>query len=231
MRRADRLFALIQALRGGRLRTARDLADVLEVSERTIYRDIVDLVGSGVPIDGARGVGYLLRDDYFLPPLSLTQLEKDALTWGVSFVVAHGDEAIAKAAKELQVKLQAIDRFYTSSAAHPMVFTAEEAEGHKPFIQVLREAIANRNKVSLQYRIETDQLSERIIWPLSLEHWGKVWTLTSWCEARDAFRTFRIDRIVTLTKLTERFRPEPGKTMADFLADLQTSKGATCKTL
>ncbi len=226
MRRADRLFALIQALRGGRLRTARYLSETLEVSERTIYRDVADLVGNGVPIDGARGVGYLLRDDYFLPPLRLSQLEKEALTWGVSFVAAHGDEAIATAARELQIKLQALDRFHMPTSRQPMVFAAKQTSSAKSDLKLLREATASRHKVLMRYQSGADCLSERIIWPLSLEHWGKVWTLSTWCETRDAFRTFRLDRIEALTCLTERFTAESGKTMADFLASLEETKRA-----
>jgi predicted DNA-binding transcriptional regulator YafY len=220
MRRADRLFALIQALRGGRLRTARFLSEILEVSERTIYRDVADLIANGAPIDGARGVGYLLRDDYFLPPLRLSQAEKDALAWGVSFVVAHGDETLAHAARELKVKLEAIDRFHGNSSRQPLVFAGQHTARLKSDLKLLREAIIHRQKVLMRYHSIADHVSERVIWPLSLEHWGKVWTLTTWCETRCGFRTFRLDRIEALSCLNERFKAEPGKTMADFLATL-----------
>ncbi len=110
MRRADRLFAIIQALRGGRVRRAEDIAAALEVSVRTVYRDLADLQAHGVPIDGERGVGYLLRDGYFLPPLALDAVEWDALRWGIAYVEAHGDLALAVAARTVGVKLAAAGR-------------------------------------------------------------------------------------------------------------------------
>jgi predicted DNA-binding transcriptional regulator YafY len=221
LRRADRLFALIQMLRGGRLQTARDLAATLEVSERTIYRDVLDLQGNGVPIDGERGVGYLLRDDYFLPPLKLTHLERQALTWGVAFVAAHGDKALSNAARELQIKLFAKDAQFNDQTVAPLVFGPVPTEEENAKLTSLRDAVVRRQKVDIRYRAELGAVTARRIWPLGLEHWGLVWTLTAWCERRDSFRTFRIDRIEGLIVLDEVFPVIPGKTMADFIRALE----------
>jgi predicted DNA-binding transcriptional regulator YafY len=222
LRRADRLFALIQALRGGRSQTARDLAATLEVSERTIYRDIMDLQGNGVPIDGERGVGYLLRDDYFLPPLKLTHLEKQALTWGVAFVAAHGDKALSNAARELQIKINAKDAKSIEQIAGPLVFGTTTNMSTNNKLARLREAVLRRQKVEIHYSAENKSITLRTIWPLGLEHWGLVWTVTAWCEKRDDFRTFRIDRIKGLNVLVSMFPAVSGKTMVDFINILES---------
>jgi predicted DNA-binding transcriptional regulator YafY len=213
MRRADRLFAIIQALRGGRLRTAEWLAEKLEVSPRTIYRDIADLQANGAPIDGERGVGYLLRDEFFLPPLALTSLEHDALRWGVALAAAHGDEALAGAAQELLVKL-GVDG--APFHAPPSLTKAQRAT-----LKTAREALAQSRRLTIGYCDDAGEATVRTLRPLSLEHWGKVWTLTAWCEKRGDFRVFRIDRI-TGCEPGEPFRPEPGKQIGDYLASLRS---------
>lgn len=217
MRRVDRLFALIQALRGGQLRTADWLADKLEVSARTIYRDIFDLQAHGTPIEGERGVGYLLKNDFFLPPLALTPLEHEALRWGVALAAAHGDEALAHAAREVLTKL-GVERA-------PFFAPASLTKVQRDILQHVREALAHSRKLLVHYRNETSAKTARNLRPLSLEHWGKVWTLTAWCELRHDFRIFRIDRIVNLSIGTP-FRPEAGKRIEDFLVLLQTIKAA-----
>lgn len=222
MRRADRLFAIIQALRGGRLRRAEDLAAMMEVSSRTIYRDLLDLQARGVPIDGERGVGYLLRDGFFLPPLALTAAEWEALQWGVAFVCAHGDDTLAAAAKELQIKLQA-----TSTNIAPInaaAYGVRKTNRQKEVLATMRNAIATRHKLLLDYTDAAQIRSERMVRPLELEHWGAVWTVTAWCEHRSDFRVFRLDRIASCNKIDQTFRPEPGKRLEDYLRSLTAEK-------
>ncbi|MEN2975739.1 YafY family protein [Tistrella bauzanensis] len=222
MRRADRLFAILQALRGGRLRTADQLAGMLEVSTRTIYRDLADLQGQGVPIDGERGVGYLLRDGFFLPPLALSALELEALTWGVALVRAHADESLAAAARELEVKLKAA--VSTAGSLPPATVAAygfRVSAADRDRLRMAREAIAGRRVLALTYADAADRPSVRQIRPLELQHWGAVWTLTGWCELRGDFRVFRIDRIRSMTDTGTRFRDEPGKRLADYLRSLK----------
>ena len=209
MRRADRLFAIIQALRGGSLRTADWLAERLEVSARTIYRDIADLQAHGAPIEGERGVGYLLRDAFFLPPLALTAKEHEALRWGVALAAAHGDEALAEAAQSLLAKL-GVD-------AAPFHAPASMNTAHRAVLKQVREALAAERRIAITYRDLSGVESHRVVRPLGLEHWGKTWTVTAWCELRDAFRVFRIDR-VTACASGRPFRPERGKRMKDYLA-------------
>jgi len=220
MRRADRLFAIIQALRGGRLRRAQDLAAMTEVSLRTIYRDLVDLQAQGVPIDGERGVGYLLRDGFFLPPLALTAAEWEALQWGVAFVCAHGDDTLAGAAKELQVKLQA-----TSTIILPITAAAygdHKTKRQNDVLTTIRKAIATRHKLLVDYKDAAQIRSERTVRPLELEHWGAVWTVTAWCEHRGDLRVFRLDRIAACNGIDQTFRSESGKRLEDYLRRLAT---------
>jgi predicted DNA-binding transcriptional regulator YafY len=218
MRRADRLFAIIQALRGGRLRTAQALAEQLEVSARTIYRDLADLQAQGVPIDGERGIGYILRNGYFLPPLALSPLEMEALRWGVAFVASQGDEALAEAAGELRVKIEA-------GVADDGATATFASRGRPPssiqraMMAVIRTAIASRRRLAIAYRDADTAPSLRTVRPLELSYWGSVWTLTTWCELRDDFRTFRLDRIETCEPGAP-FRHEPGRRMSDFLAQM-----------
>ena len=218
MRRADRLFAIIQALRGGRLQTADWLAQQLEVSPRTIYRDIADLQAHGTPIDGERGVGYLLRNDFFLPPLALTAVEREALRWGVALAAAHGDEALAGAANGVLAKL-GVDRapFYAPSSL---------TKAQRETLKHAREALARSQHLQIAYRDGQNVATCRSVRPLSLEHWGKIWTLAAWCDLRSDFRAFRIDRITT-SNLGALFKPERGKCIDDYLAALSSKKDSS----
>jgi predicted DNA-binding transcriptional regulator YafY len=217
LRRADRLFAIIQALRGGRLRTAEWLAERLEVSTRTIYRDVADLQANGAPIDGERGIGYLLRDEFFLPPLALTAVEHEALRWGVALVAAHGDDALASAARELLAKLGA-DR--APFNAPPSLTTAQ-----RETLKTVRESLAQSRRLRIAYCVNSKTATLRTVRPLSLEHWGKVWTLSAWCELREDFRVFRVDRI-TDCEPGKRFRSERGKKIGDYLVALRSQAKA-----
>ncbi len=219
MRRADRLFQIVQFLRGGRLVTAARLADRLEVSERTIYRDIADLQSSGVPIDGEAGVGYLMRDGYDLPPLMFTRDEISALVLGARIAKAWGGARMALAAEEALMKIEAVlppaDRARireTPLYAIQFNHSAESAE----CLDFFDEAISDRLRVAMDYEALDGERSHRTVRPLGLYYWGKVWTLVGWCELRDDFRTFRVDRIVNPSS-GDRFRPEPGKSLRDYL--------------
>ena len=170
----------------------------------------------GTPIDGERGVGYLLRDDFFLPPLALTPLEHEALRWGVALAAAHGDEALASAAREVLSKL-GVERapFY----APPSLTTAQ-----RDILNRVREALAQSQRLDISYCDGKDVESLRTVRPLSLDHWGKVWTLTAWCELRNGFRVFRVDRIET-SIANAPFKPERDKRIEDYLELLVHEKG------
>ena len=219
MRRADRLFQIVQHLRGGRLVTAMQLAERLEVSERTIYRDIADLQSTGVPIDGEAGVGYLMRDGYDLPPLMFTRDEIVALVAGARLLRAWGGAAMARASEEALVKIETVLPDAERNRASQVEIHAmapEMTEDVRERIDVMDRAIENRMRLDLAYRDAGQQPTKRIVRPLGLWFWGKVWTLIAWCELRDDFRMFRLDRIVVMRTMGETFRPERGKALADF---------------
>lgn len=221
MRRADRLFQIVQYLRGGRLLTASQLAERLEVTPRTIYRDIADLVGSGVPIEGEAGVGYIMRDGYDLPPLMFTEAEIVALVAGARLIRAWGGLDMAAAAEEALIKIETV----LPDAARARAETVQiHAFGMEDLSDETRRAIDRveaasnaRRRLHLVYRDEAEAETERVVRPLGLWFWGKVWTVVAWCELRGDFRMFRLDRVVTMTE-GDRFGDERGKTLRDFYA-------------
>ncbi len=219
MRRADRLFQIVQYLRGGRLSTARSLAERLEVSERTIYRDVADLVGSGVPIEGEAGVGYLMREGYDLPPLMFTREEVVALVAGARLLRAWGGQAMARAVEEAMVKIAAVlPETERARAAEVQIhaFSAESA-ATRARLDLLDAAVERRIRLGIAYADAEGRETARTIRPLGLVFWGRVWTLVAWCELRDDFRMFRVDRVLT-TAEDGSFRHERGKTLRDFYA-------------
>jgi predicted DNA-binding transcriptional regulator YafY len=218
MRRTDRLFELIQILRDGRLHTARDMADRLEVSVRTLWRDMATLIASGLPVEGERGLGYLLREPITLPPLTLTPDEVQALTLGLQLVTRGADPSLAAAAGSLQGKIAAVlpSRLMDGVGEATWVFPGAEALAAARHLPTLRRAIRLRERVVIGYVDRSGIPTERPIRPLILEFWGRVWTLAAWCEARADFRSFRVDRIETLVMSGETFPDEPGTTLSDW---------------
>ena len=219
MRRADRLFQIVQYLRGGRLVRARQLSEWLEVSERTIYRDVADLQASGVPIEGAAGVGYIMRDGYDLPPLMFTRDEIVALLAGARLIRAWGGAAMARAAEEAMIKIDAVipDKMRVrQNEIEIHAFAPEMTPQVRDLIDCLEAAADTRKRLSVSYLDGKGDTSSRVIRPLGLWFWGKVWTLVAWCELRQDFRMFRLDRMSQVEETGETFRPEPGKTLKDF---------------
>jgi predicted DNA-binding transcriptional regulator YafY len=225
VRRADRLFEIIQLLRRKPTVKARELSEALEVSERTIYRDMQDLIASGVPIEGEAGVGYVLKAGFDLPPLMFKEQEIEALVLGARIVESWADAELAEAASDAIAKIEAVipDRLrgYMANTAllaplshhmEPLSFDLAE----------LRRAARSQLKVHFRYTDVLRQRTERTVRPLSLAYFGPVWILAAWCELREDFRTFRLDRIEGFEVTAERFRPERGKTLHDFLKRPQT---------
>ena len=222
MRRADRLFQIIQLLR--RRRTAARAADIAErlgVSERTIYRDVRDLVLAGTPIDGEAGVGYRIRPGYDLPPLMFDRDEIQALVLGARIVRQYGDAALARASESILSKAAAVlpkdmAPLLTETAlfAPASAGSRRSAEG----LSVAREALVERRKIRFTYEKPGGEGTVRIVRPLGIFFWGKTWTLAAWCELREDFRNFRLDRVSQATILELRFEEEPGKTLRDLLA-------------
>jgi predicted DNA-binding transcriptional regulator YafY len=219
MSRTDRLFAIMQILRDGKLRRARDIASQVGVSNRTLYRDMDTLAASGVPVEGARGVGYRITGAITLPPLTLTPEELEALNLGIAIVAEAADPGLKSAAQGLADKIDAMLPTQSVADADQWKFAtypfADAARGFA-HISTLRAAIRARQKLRLTYTGPDGRVTSRVIRPLHMEYWGRIWTLTAWCELRVAFRVFRIDLIDTADALPELFSDEPGKSLADY---------------
>lgn len=221
MRRADRLFQIVQLLRHDRAITARSLAESLAVSERTIYRDVQDLSLSGVPIEGEAGVGYRMMSGFHLPPLMFNEEELAALLLGTRMVRAWTDRGLAQAADQVLRKIEAVlpARLKPELAREELMAPAFLAAGHvAESLAMLRAAIKKQFKLNFDYRREDGRCSNRVVHPLGLFYWGKVWTLVAWCELRNDFRHFRIDRMDKVETMPVCFETLPGRTLQDFLA-------------
>ncbi len=219
MRRTDRLFDIIQILRDGKLHRAQDIAEACEVSVRTIYRDMDTLVASGVPVSGERGVGYMITEAISLPPLTLTTAELEAMNLGMAIVAEAADDTLKSAAASLADKIDAVLPERTIAEADKWKFAVYPfADAVRGFGQMptLRAAIRARQKLKMTYHSKGDRITTRTIRPLHMEYWGRVWTLTCWCELRNDFRVFRVDLIQSAEALPEMFVDEPGKTLSDY---------------
>jgi predicted DNA-binding transcriptional regulator YafY len=227
MRRADRLFRIVQLLRHGRLLTAARLAEKLEVSKRTIYRDVLDLQLSGMPIEGAAGVGYTLRRDFDLPPLTFTSAELTALALGARLVQAWGGTEPVRAARSALQRIEAVlpaelrDRL---SAIHMYAPGFQMPESDRERLDQLHEAILAVRFVDFSYTREDGARTQRRVRPLGLFFWSGVWTLVAWCELRDGFRMFRLDRMIDVRIRTESYAPRQGQALADYLATVRQEK-------
>ena len=220
MRRADRLFQIIQLLRRRRtVTTAAQLASRLEVSERTVYRDIRDLMLAGTPIEGEAGVGYRIRPGYDLPPLMFDREEIQALVLGVRIVRQFGEPALARASDAILAKVAAVlpaDLEPLLAGTKLFVPTILSGKGSADGLAMAREALVARRRLRFRYANERGDASERTVRPLAVFFWGRTWTLAAWCEMRVGFRNFRVDRI-SEPSLGDTFEDEPGRTLRDLL--------------
>lgn len=219
MRRAERLFALVQLIRGRRLSTAAFLAQRLEVSMRTVYRDVADLQHQGVPIDGEAGVGYRMKAGFDLPPLMFSADEAQALVAAVRLALPRLDSGLGPHAESALGKMLAVLPPATRAAAEALSVHAPPVgpdAATRERLALLRMATDTRSKLQIAYDDLGGSASQRTVRPLGSFFWGQVWTLAAWCESRGDFRNFRVDRIREVVLLDERFRDEAGKTLADF---------------
>ena len=220
MRRADRLFRIVQLLRRRRtVVTAAQIADRLEISERTVYRDIRDLIQAGTPIDGEAGVGYRLQPGYDLPPLMFDREEIQALVLGARIVAQFGDPALARASESILSKVAGVlPKELEPLLADTRLFVPKTRSGTRPSaaLAVAREALVARRRLHVKYASEKGEETVRTIRPLGLFFWGKTWTLAAWCEMRIGFRNFRLDRI-NAAVVGDRFEEESGRTLRDML--------------
>ncbi|WP_224823346.1 YafY family protein [Cognatishimia sp. MH4019] len=218
MRRADRLFQIVQYLRGGRLTTAAQLSEKLEVSERTIYRDIADLQSTGVPIDGEAGVGYVMAEGYDIPPLMFTSAEITALVAGARLIRAWGGSEMAAAAEEALIKVDAVLPEEARAKARAVSIHSLGVQMDDALRLRLDEIVAavdRSERLEFAYRDKDGVATSRVIRPLGQWFFAGVWTCVGWCELREDFRMFRIDRMADLS-VGAAFKPERGKTLRDF---------------
>lgn len=226
MRRADRLFQIVLLLDRGRAVTARELAEALQVSERTIYRDVADLGRSGVPISGEAGVGYLMRPGYRLPPLMFDAEELAALALGSRMVRSWADPALGRAAERALVRIESVlpQALRQDPARDALLVPGFHVpEAMRAPMAALRASIAAHRKVRLAYTRADGLASQRVIHPLGLVFWGETWTLGAWCELRGGFRSFRLDRIAGLTPLDDAF--DGTGMLVRYLASVQQEDG------
>jgi predicted DNA-binding transcriptional regulator YafY len=218
-----RLFSLLDRLRVASAPvSAEDLARELEVSPRTIYRDMATLQAMGAPVRGESGLGYQLEKGYFLPPLHLDPDEMDAIMLGVRLVMAKGDATLASAAARVSGKLAAtmgkgVESLYSNLPLRAVSRKTAESDKANKQLSFLRLCIRERAVVTLSYSDLNDKQSRRTIRPLGLTLFDAVWLLTAWCEEREDFRNFRLDRIAELEPAGLTFRHENGKRFQDYL--------------
>jgi predicted DNA-binding transcriptional regulator YafY len=220
MRRADRLFQIIQVLRRTRRPVTADaMAAELETSKRTVYRDIADLIGQRVPIRGEAGVGYVLDGGFDLPPLMLTPDEIEAAVLGAQWVMGRGDPALARAAQDLIAKIgAAVPERLRPFALEPSARAAVRwnvAPDGLDMAQV-RQAIRGGRKITLHYSDEQDRVSQRTVWPFAVGYHETVRLIITWCELRTDFRSFRTDRVKDADFLEERYPERPAVLRARY---------------
>lgn len=197
MTRTQRLLELLQVLRAHRYPvTAMALAERLEISVRSVYRDIKTLQQQGVSIEGSAGIGYMIKSDYHLPPLIFTAQEVNALTLGLNWVSHNTDPGFKKIAKNTLAKIHAVIPDELKEYIEHQSFLTGPGDKDEAFFAVLRAAISKRNKIKIKYCDKNNKISSRIIWPIALVYMDVCWLLSCWCEMRNDFRHFRTDRLV-----------------------------------
>lgn len=215
MRRAERLFELIQILRkAGGVLTAAQLSEQLEVNKRTVYRDIADLQARRTPIEGERGVGYILRKSYNLPPLNFDTEEIEAIVVGLSLLSRTGDDGLQRAATRVANKIEAID----DAPARLMVSPYGVATKNAPALTTLRASVRASSALEITYESLTGDHSVRTVLPICVVYFAEINLLAAWCETRNDYRHFRIDRIASITVLDRTFTDSSTKMRAEWSA-------------
>jgi predicted DNA-binding transcriptional regulator YafY len=219
MRRAERLFRLVNELRSRGVCRAEDLATYFEISVRTVYRDIAHLQGSGLPIEGEAGVGYLLRPGFDLPAMTFTFEQLDALAMGLSFVEVAGDTSLAEAAREVRSKIQAsLPDPDTRKLENAPLFASRRDGPALPSMKLIRRAVRARNILHLVYEDSAGTQSDRRVRPLAIWAFTDGWLFAAWCELRKDFRAFRLDRIMKIDETGDQFPDDPSQNLKAYLA-------------
>jgi predicted DNA-binding transcriptional regulator YafY len=220
MRRADRLFQLVQFLRSRRAATGQQIADELRVSLRTVYRDITDLQSSGIPVRGEAGVGYRLERGFELPPLTFTSEELEGLALGARIVSAWGDPDLAAAVSSAMTRIEAVIPAALRQVLIDTPLYAPQFQiraGMTREVSTIRRALAEHRVLQMAYTRADGAETERVIRPLGLHFWGNKWTVAAWCELREDYRSFRPDRMASVEILDRTFDHEGEISLAEFL--------------
>lgn len=216
-----RLFAILDRLRVHQHPVAAaTLAGALDVSVRTIYRDMATLLEMGAPIRGEGGVGYQIEHGYFLPPLHFDPDELDAVILGMRLVGARGDGPLKEAARRAAAKINAVLPEADKRVHSKSPLLAEPVDEAIHFLSPVRTALRRRQCLNIAYRDLKDRSSTRVVRPLGLTAFDRVWLLTAWCEMREDFRNFRVDRLQEVARTGTTFAREPGKEFTDYLRTL-----------
>lgn len=219
MRRADRMIELVGLLKAAALWRADDLARRLEVSVRTVYRDILSLQAQGVPINGAAGVGYILTGPVDLPPLNFGYDEIEALTLGLAYVEQVGDVGLRAAARVARGKIDQVTFGPTALHSTRQQFRSHQRPGHRAprHLGKIRRALRQNRVLGFGYMNAKSERSDRTVRPLGISAYSVGWLLVGWCEDRNDFRVFRLDRMTDVMVSTTVFSRRPGQTMQDYL--------------
>ena len=222
MRRADRLIKIVHYLRRMRQAvTARQIADHFEICQRTVYRDIQDLMNSGVPIYGEAGVGYIIDKQYHLPPVMFDFDELEAISLGIKMVQTWTDERFSQVAESALEKIQAVLPESRLNDMRQLTTHSEASHSQMPCevsFSDVRECIRSRRKIEFHYTDLSEKTSNRTVRPLSLVFFGPVWLVIGWCELREDFRNFRLDRMAELVVPGGTFKDEKDKNLKAYLA-------------
>ena len=221
MNKAQRLLRLLNLLQARRTAiTAEAIAGLLEVSQRTVYRDVQALIALGLPISGEAGVGYLLQGGHALPPLMFTPDEVLALMVGARMVQALTDPELGRAAAQAEQKIQAAlpPRLQAQAERQPyrVPVLARDA-GLRELHGRLRRACEQQRKIRIAYVDERQATSERVLWPLGIIGWSGHWSLLAWCELRSAYRNFRFERMQQAWELEQHFSPSAEISLEHYL--------------
>jgi predicted DNA-binding transcriptional regulator YafY len=231
MRRADRLFRIIQVLRRKkRPVTAHEIAQELETSLRTIYRDVAQLMADRVPIRGEAGIGYVLEGGFDMPPLMLTPDEIEAAMLGAQWVMSRGDPALTRAAADLVAKIGAVVPEHLRPLLMEPALAAPKRYPNAPDaidMARLRGAIRKQEKILLGYADETGSETRRIIWPIAVSYWETVRVIIGWCELRNGFRHFRTDRVLAAEFLDARYPTSRARLRVAWKKEMDASCAAT----
>lgn len=224
MRRADRLIKIVHYLRRMRYAvTAQKIADDFGICQRTVYRDIQDLMNSGVPIYGEAGVGYIIDKKYHLPPVMFDPDELEAIALGINMVNSWTDERFSEKANNALEKIQAVLPENLLGEMQQLATHSVTSRAKIPWevsFSEVRECIRGKRKISFSYTDVNEKKSRRTVRPLALVFFGPVWLVVSWCEKRRDFRNFRLDRMKNMKIPGSTFRDEKDKTLQAYLAQV-----------